>query len=194
MVRTFLAERRVIHAAHGGGEPEPALLVEHGVVVVGARVPQFFARPNRPTAPSASRAGMSGTQRFRHLGSAHRHLEERHFVRLRIEDRHVVGGIFRRAVQRAVGIDRRIAPVRRNQIVQIFVGRRPLPRSDRRCCARRLAAAAAWPSAIRPWRRGRSSRRDTCTARRRISRRCGWSSARRTAPIERAASRPLRRN
>ena len=49
-------------------------------------------------------------------------------MRLRIEDRHHVGRIFRRAVELAVGIDRGLAAVRRNQIVQILVRLRPVPR------------------------------------------------------------------
>src|SRR5947209_12467407 len=42
MVGPLLAEGRIIHAAHGGGEPEAAFLVEHGVVVVRSCVPFFF--------------------------------------------------------------------------------------------------------------------------------------------------------
>ena len=107
------------------------LLVEHGVVVVGAWCPRGSRRPNRPKAavgliapawPGPSDTGM--------LRIGHRHLEERHLVGLRIEDRHVVGRIFRRAVERAVGIDRRIAPVRRDQVVQVLVRRRPVPGGD----------------------------------------------------------------
>ena len=122
----------------------PALLVEHGVVVVGPLSQSVLLAPiggrrhrldgaRRDRGPSDS--GMSA--------SRDRHLEERHLVRLRIEDRHVVGRVFRRAVQRAIGVDRRIAPVGRNQIVQIFVRRGPLPGGDRRHCVRCLAAAAA---------------------------------------------------
>src|SRR5262249_20098597 len=55
---------------------------------------------------------------------------ERHLVGLGIKDRHVVGGIFVRAVERAVRIDRRIAPVGRDQIVQIILLGAPLPRCD----------------------------------------------------------------
>ncbi len=49
---------------------------------------------------------------------------------LRIEDRHVVGGIFRRAEQRTVSIHRGKAPVGGNQIVQIVLLRTPFPRGD----------------------------------------------------------------
>ena len=53
------------------------------------------------------------------VGVAHGHLEERHLVGLRIQDRHVVARIFGRAEERAVSINRRIAPVRRDQVVQM---------------------------------------------------------------------------
>ena len=130
MVRALLAEGRIVHAAHGRGEPDPALLVEHRVVVVGAGVPELLVAPIGRRLQRLDAGGMAGPERFRHFGILHRHLEERHLVGLRIEDRHVVGRIFRRAVERAVGIDRRIAPVRRDQVVQIFVRRRPFPRRD----------------------------------------------------------------
>ena len=73
---------------------------------------------------------MAGAERFRHVRILHRHLEERHLVRLRIQDRNVVGRVFGRAVQRAVGVDGRIAPVRRDQVVQIMLLGAPFPGGD----------------------------------------------------------------
>ena len=58
------------------------------------------------------RAMKRRAERFRRIGIGDRHFRERHLVRLRIEDRHVVGRVFVGAVQRAVGVDRRVAPVR----------------------------------------------------------------------------------
>ena len=88
-------------------------------------------RPNRPTAcVGFDRAGVARSERDRHARIGDRHLEVRHLVGLRIEDRHLVGRIFRRAVERTVGVDRRLAPVRRDQVVQILVGRRPVPGGD----------------------------------------------------------------
>ena len=46
---------------------------------------------------------------------------------LRIEDRHHVGRIFRRAVQRTTGVHSRLAPIRRDQVMQVLVGRGPVP-------------------------------------------------------------------
>ena len=130
MLRALLAPGRIVHAAHGRGEPHPALVVEHGVVLVGLGVPQHLRRPSRPKARRLDRAGVARSKRDRHVRIGDRHLEVRHLVRLRIEDRHVVGRIFRRAVERAVGVDRRIAPVRRDQVVQVLVRRRPVPGGD----------------------------------------------------------------
>ena len=127
VIGALLAERRIVHAAHGGRQPDPALLVEHRVMVVGARIPEFLLAPIGRRHQRLDAGGVSRTQRFRHLGIGNRHLEERDLVGLRVKDRHVVGGIFRRAVKRPLGVDRRIAPVRRDQVVQIFVRRRPFP-------------------------------------------------------------------
>src|SRR4051812_25909875 len=73
---------------------------------------------------------MPGAERLRHVGITHRHLEGDHRIRSGIEDRHHVGRIFRRAVKRTMGIDRWIAPIRRDEVVQILVRFRPLPPGD----------------------------------------------------------------
>ena len=106
------------------------LPVEHGVVVVGLGVPQNLVAPIGRRRGRLDRAGVARSERNRHARIGHRHLEVRHLVGLRVEHRHVVGRIFRRAVERTVGVDRRIAPIRRDQIVQILVGRRPVPGGD----------------------------------------------------------------
>ena len=137
------------------------LLVEHRIVVVGAGVPELLVAPigRRLQRLDARRHGPARATPACRI--AHRHLEERHLVGLRIEDRHVVGRVFRRAVQRAVGVDRRIAPVGRDQVVQVFVRRRPFPRGDDDIALDALRPRRLVPSAVRPWRCGRSSRRNT---------------------------------
>ena len=45
------------------------------------------------------------------IAVTHRQLEDRHPVCLRIEDRHIVGCKFWRAVKRPIGVDRRIAAI-----------------------------------------------------------------------------------
>ena len=48
----------------------------------------------------------------------------------RIEHRHEVGALLRRAVDRAVGVDGRVALVGRDLVVQVVLRRRPVPHAD----------------------------------------------------------------
>ena len=130
MLRPLLAPGRIWAATHRRREPHPALVIEHGIVLVGFGVPQNFFAPIRRRRRRLNRTGVARSERHRHARVGHRHLEVRHLVRLRIEYRHHVGRILRRAVERTIGIDCRLAPIRRDQVVQIFVGRRPFPRGD----------------------------------------------------------------
>ena len=130
MVRALLAPGRIVHAAHRRGEPHAALVVEHRVVLVRLGVPQHRVAPIGRRRRRRDRAGMARSKRDRHVRIGHRHLEGRDLVGLRIEDRHQVGRVFGRAVKRAAGIDRRLAPVGRDQVVQILVRRRPVPGGD----------------------------------------------------------------
>ena len=65
-----------------------------------------------------------------HVGIRNRHLEKRHVAGFRIEDRHVVARVFGRAEQRPIGIDGRVAPVRRDQIMGVGALGAPLPGGD----------------------------------------------------------------
>src|SRR4029077_11215749 len=56
---TLLAPVRVVHPAHGRRQPDPALLVEHWVVVVSARVPKNLASPIRRICRRRECAGMA---------------------------------------------------------------------------------------------------------------------------------------
>ncbi len=126
----LLAEVRIRRPRMPAAIPHAAALVEHGVVIVGAGVPERAVAPIGRWRRRLDGGGVAGPERQRHVRVAHRHLEERCRVRLGIEDRHHVGRVFRRAVELAVGVDRRIAPVRRDQVVHVLVGRRPRPRGD----------------------------------------------------------------
>ena len=130
MIGTLLAERGVRPVAHRRRDPHAALLVEHRVVVVGARVPELFLAPIGRGRERPHARGVSRPERFRHARIGHRHLERRHPGGLRVQDRHVVGRVFRRAVERAVAVDGRIAPVRGDQVVEIVLLGAPLPGSD----------------------------------------------------------------
>src|ERR1035437_3479179 len=82
MIRAFLAKGRVIHPAHGGREPYPTLLVEHGVVIIRPSIPKFLFTPVSRSLQWLDAGGMTGPERFRHLGIRHRHLAEPDLVRL----------------------------------------------------------------------------------------------------------------
>ncbi len=130
MVRFRRAPIRIGPAADARGVPQAAALVEHGVVIVRLGVPELPVAPIGRRRRRLDGGGVAGPERQRRVRIAHRHLEERYRVRLGIEDRHIVGRVFRRAVKLAVGVDRGIAPVRRDQVVQVLVRRGPGPRGD----------------------------------------------------------------
>ena len=75
MVGALLAEVRVVRAAHGGREPDPPLLVEHAVVVVGLGVPDLLLAPVGRRRQRLVAGGVSGPERLRRVGITHRHLE-----------------------------------------------------------------------------------------------------------------------
>jgi hypothetical protein len=66
--------------------------------------------------------------RTQRLGRAKRHRQTkgRGAVLDRVEDRHVVGGILRRTIERTIGIDRRMATVGRDQVMQIVLLGHPI--------------------------------------------------------------------
>src|SRR5918993_2828475 len=101
MVRAFLAKGGIIDPAHSRGEPDPALLVEHAIVVVGALAPDFLVVPiGRGLRRLRGGRGMERRpERFRSVWIRDGHLEERHLVRLWIEDRQIVAGVLGRTVK-----------------------------------------------------------------------------------------------
>jgi hypothetical protein len=132
MVGALLAEGRIVDAAHRGREPDAALLVEHAVVVVGALAPDLLLAPvGRGRGRLGCGRGMEGRpERFGCVWVRDRHLEECHLVRLRIEDRHLVARVLGRAIERSVGVDGGIAPVRGDEIVDELLLGPPLPGRD----------------------------------------------------------------
>ena len=130
MVRARLAERRVLGAAHRGGQPQPAVAPEHRVVVVDARLPDALAAPVGRRLQRIERRRMAGPEVERHLRIAHRRLERRRGVLDRIEDRQHVGAVLRRSEERAVRVDGREAPIARDQIVQVLLLVHPVAQRD----------------------------------------------------------------
>ena len=127
--RALLAEVRIVRHVAGRGEPDAALPVDHRVVVVGLAVPDVLLAPIGRGPEDLDRAGVAGPERQRHVGRGRQHEVRRHVLD-RIEDRHVVAGVLALPVQRPVAVDGRIAPVGRDQIVQILLGVVPVAQRD----------------------------------------------------------------
>ena len=108
---------------HRGGEPQAALLVEHRVVDV------VLAGPDRFVAPVGRRRGHLRRGR-RRIGIANGQRNLADGVGLRIEHRHVVGAQLERAIERAVGVQRRVAAIGRHHVVQVRLRIGPVPHRD----------------------------------------------------------------
>ena len=112
---------RVVRRAHDGRVPDAALLIEHRIVRVRLAVPDRFVAPVRATAASAACCSSSACS-----DPATGAWMRRRGVRLRIEDRELVGRELGRAVELAVGVDRRIAAVGAAQVVHVGLVGRPI--------------------------------------------------------------------
>ena len=120
MRRPGLAVVRVVERAHRRRDPDASLLVQHRVVHV------VLALPDRLAAPVRRR--MRHRRRCRRcVGIAHCQFDGTRHVLHRVEHRQVVGAQLERAVERAVGIDRRVAAIGRDDVVQIDFRVRPVP-------------------------------------------------------------------
>ena len=65
-------------------------------------------------------------------------------MRPRIEDRHVIRAFFRRSVELAIGVERGLAPVGPDQIVQVGRGAAPVPQGKND-----VALHTLWPLRLR---------------------------------------------
>ena len=123
MTRPFLAESWVVGHANSGGEPHAAALVEHRVVHVVAAGPDHFRAPvrrrRRHLRRRARRFRIANRQRNLALGVPHG-IEHRHVVRTQLEC----------AVDRTIGVDRRIAAIGGDHVMQVDGGIRPIPHRD----------------------------------------------------------------
>ncbi len=86
-----------------------------------------LARPDRFLAPVRRGLRRRRVRLARRLGVAYDELDLRRGVRSRIDDRHVISAGLKRAVDRAVGIHRRIALVARDLVMQIRLRIGPIP-------------------------------------------------------------------
>ena len=117
-----LQKAGIVGRPHRRRDPHAALLVEHRVVDV------VLAGPDRLVAPVRRGRG--------HLRRCRRRVRIAHVsgtfpaVAVRIEHRHVVGAQLERAVERPVGVHRRIAAIGRDHVVQVRLRIGPVPHRD----------------------------------------------------------------
>ena len=130
VIGALLAERRVVGPAYGGGEPEPAGLVEHRVVVVDPRVPDGLRAPVGGRLHRGERRGVAWTEAQRHVGIPHRRPVGRRRILDRIQNRQRVRAVLGRPVERAVRIDRRVPSIARDQVVQVVLLVHPVAQRD----------------------------------------------------------------
>ena len=123
MIRPFSAEGRVRRPAHARGEPDPALLVEHRVVRARLAVPDRRRPPVR-------RRRHRVVLRRRRLRIADRHFYFARRMLHRVEDRNEIRALLGRPVDQSIGIDRGIALVARDLVVQVGGGPAPVPQAD----------------------------------------------------------------
>ena len=123
MVGSLLAESRIVVGANAGRVPDAPFLIHHRIVCCCFAVPD---RIGAPVGRGRHRVFLRGrrrwiTHRMHHLarGACHR-----------VEARHQVRAVLWGAVNLAVGVDARIAPVGRNFIVQVGGWMAPIPQRD----------------------------------------------------------------
>src|SRR3984893_967163 len=115
MVRALAAEVRIGELADARGEADPAGLIHHRIVHAGLAVPDHLVAP-------IGRWAVWIVLRRRRLWITHRHFYRSRGVGLRIEHGEEVCALFGRAVELAVGVDRRLALVGRDLVVQVGLG------------------------------------------------------------------------
>ncbi len=123
MVRALPAKVRVRGGAHGCRDPDPAFMIEHRVMHVGLAIPNRFIIPIgrwlRHRRVGRLRIGIANSQGYTGC-----------LMLDRVEHGQVVGTGFKSPVNLTVGVDGRVPPVCRHQVVEIsrFIG--PVPLCD----------------------------------------------------------------
>ena len=129
--------------------PDAPLAVDHRIVHVGPAGPDRLRCPSTATAASALR------RPDRRVRIARPHVHAARRVANRIEHGNVIRAQLGSAVDRTVGVDRRIAPVGRDLVVHVDLRVGPVPLRDddvplRALRARRRGRQLAGRDAIRP--------------------------------------------
>src|SRR2546427_461092 len=137
MVRALFAEVRICRRTNPRGEPNPTFLVHHRVMVAGLAVPD---RLLAPIGRGAHRRVLRGWR----LRIAYRVFHFHCGVALRVEDWNEIRALLGGPVELAVSVDRGLAPIGRNLIVE--VGRRPAPVPQGE---HDIALDSLWPRGLR---------------------------------------------
>src|SRR5262245_56548604 len=123
MARPSLAVVRIVERTDRRRDPHAAFFVEHRVVNVVLALPDRLAAPVRRWL--RHRGGS-----WRRIRIADRQLDRAGDVLYWIEDRQVVGAELQRAVKGTVRVDRRVAAIRRDDVVQVRLRIDPIPPRD----------------------------------------------------------------
>ena len=123
MVRPLLAKLRIFRRTNTGGKPCAPFFIQHRVVMIRLAVPDRFSSPIWRRRHRV---------RFRRgsLGVAHRVLDFGRLVLYRVQHRDEVRTEFGCSIDRPVGVDRWVALVGRNLVVEISRGTAPVPQSN----------------------------------------------------------------
>ena len=122
MRRPLFAVCRIVRRPDHRREPYASLAVEHGVVHVGLAVPYGLAAPIGRRLQRLIGPGR--------LGIAHRHFDLRRGVTHGVEHGDVVGRKLGRTVEQAVRVDRGIALVGSDLVVEVGLRTGPIPHRD----------------------------------------------------------------
>src|SRR5215470_7678750 len=123
MLRALLAKVRICGGAYTGGEPHPALLVYHRIVNAGMAVPNDLV-------PPIHRGALWQVRRRRRRWIPIGMLNPRGLVVNRVENRDPVSAFLGRPIDRTISIDRGIAIVGGDRVVQIGFVAAPIPQCD----------------------------------------------------------------
>src|ERR1700730_17762362 len=123
MVRTLLAELRIGWWADPRCDPDPTLLIQHRVMRAGLAIPNRFVSPIWRRSHRSIFGGWC-------IGIAYRVFHLACDIADRVEDRDEIRTLFRRPIERAIGIDSRVPPVSGNLVVQVSRGSAPVPHGE----------------------------------------------------------------
>src|SRR5262249_54854504 len=137
MVRPFFAEGRIGRRTDSRSEPDAALFIEHRVVHAGLAISDDLVGP-------VWRRCHGILRRCRGLWVAGRHVDLTRLMSHRVQDRYEICALLGSPIDEAVGVDRGMALVGGDLVVQVGLGTGPVPYGDDD-----VALHALWPRRLR---------------------------------------------